>query len=123
MKNILITLFILSFNQVAFASSKEFIDLSFNLQKANSKNNTLRIKLALGEEGTISKVEGAEVNKITVKAIKWKDDLYKLDVRLSDGDKLITNSEVIVKKNQEAILQDFDAEGNSDYKMIIKAKR
>lgn len=113
----------MAFSLTAFASSKEIIDLSFNVQKANSKAQTLRIKLPLGEEGSISSKTDTETNKLTVKAIKWKDGLYKINVKLSDNQELLTNSDIYVKKDQEAILQDFDAEGNSDYKVIIKAKR
>lgn len=123
MKKILIPLFILPLTQLAFASSKEIVNLSFNLQKADKKSETLRIILPLGEEGTIASKNGQESNKLTVKAIKWKDGLYKINVKISNKEKLLTNSEVIVKQDQEAILQDFDAEGNSDYKVIIKAKR
>ena len=113
----------LLFANLSFASSKEILNLSFDVQKSDHKGEKLRIRIPVGEEGTITSQKDNDSNQITVKAIKWKDDLYKIKVRYSAKDELLTNSELIVRANQEAILQDFDAEGNSDYKLTIKASK
>lgn len=123
MKNLILAIIVLSLSQFTFAKSKEFIDLSLNLQKANLKEQTLRIKLPLGETGSIEATENGQTNKVTVKAIKWIGDQYKINVKLKDKDEVIANSSVIVTKDQEALIQDFDSEGNSAFKVIIKAKR
>lgn len=123
MKNLILAIIVLSLSQFTFAKSKEFIDLSLNLQKANLKEQTLRIKLPLGETGSIEATENGQTNKVTVKAIKWIGNQYKINVKLKDKDEVIANSSVIVTKDQEALIQDFDSEGNSAFKVIIKAKR
>ena len=123
MKKLILALVALSLSQVTLAKSKEIIDLSFNVQKANLKEQTLRIKLPLGETGSIETTESGLNNKVTVKAIKWIGNQYKINVKLKEKDEVIANSSVIVTKDQEALIQDFDSEGNSAYKVIIKAKR
>ena len=123
MKNLILAIIVLSLSQFTFAKSKEFIDLSLNLQKANLKEQTLRIKLPLGETGSIEATENGQTKKVTVKAIKWIGNQYKINVKLKDKDEVIANSSVIVTKDQEALIQDFDSEGNSAFKVIIKAKR
>lgn len=123
MMKLIMSLILVGFASISFAKSKEIIDLSLNLQKANNKAKTLRIKLPLGELASMESVQDGQKNKITVKAIKWKKDLYKLQVKVDNQDELVTNSELVIKQNQEAIIQDFDAEGNNAYKIIIKAKR
>jgi hypothetical protein len=123
MKNLILAIIALSLSQFTFAKSKEIIDLSLNLQKANLKEQTLRIKLPLGETGSIEATENGQTNKVTVKAIKWIGNQYKINVKLKDKDEVIANSSVIVTKDQEALIQDFDSEGNSAFKVIIKAKR
>lgn len=123
MKNIILSFILLSLSQISFAKPKEIIDLSFNLQKANLKEEVLNIKLPLGEEGTIETVKDGVKSKVTVKAIKWIGNQYKINVKLNDQDEIIANSSVIITKEKEALIQDFDAEGNNNYKVIIKAKR
>lgn len=123
MKKLILSLLVLSFSQLSLAKSKEIIDLSFNLQKANLKEEVLNIKLPLGEEGSIETTKNGINNKVTVKAIKWIGNQYKINVKVNEKDEVIANSSVIISKDKEALIQDFDAEGNSNYKVIIKAKR
>jgi hypothetical protein len=119
MKTLFILLiFILSLS-FAHASSNEIIDLSINVQKASDTAKTISIKLPLGDKGTITKNEN---DSLTLKAIKWKENQYKVKVRLENKDELITDSEVIISTNNSGVIQNFDSEGNNELKIVINTK-
>lgn len=119
MKTLFILLIFVLTMSFAHAKPNEIIDLSVNVQKATETAKTLDIKLSLGEKEIIKK---SESETLTLKAIKWADNKYKVKIRIEDKDELITDSEVIIGSNGEGVIQNFDSEGNNELKIVINNK-
>lgn len=120
MKKLIISLLLTSslFTTLTYGSSREFLDLSIQIQALETAHKTISLKLPLNNEESTQKLD----NRIyTMKAIKLKGNQYKVQLKVQDKNEILTDTIVLLEAKTETMVQTFDSEGNNDLKIIIKA--